>query len=97
MVSRIARKQGHDSDYVEDEGELCAPHIVEAPLPQGFKMPTIVPYDGITDPADNLSKFKRLISVHRVYEDAKFHVFPITLTGAAEEWFKKNRPGSIHS
>ena len=33
MVSRMARKQGHDSDSEEDEEEPCAPHIVEAPLP----------------------------------------------------------------
>ena len=60
MVSRMARKQGHDSDSEEDEGEPCAPDMVEAPLPQGFKMPTIVPYDGSTDPTDHLSKFNRL-------------------------------------
>ena len=96
-MRRMARRQGHDSDSEEEEGEPCAPHIVDAPLPQGFKMPTIVPYDGSSDPADHLSKFNRLMSVHRVSEDAKCHVFPITLTGAADEWFKKHRPGSIHS
>lgn len=87
IMIRVARKQGHDSDSEEEEGEPCTPHIVEAPLPQGFKMPTIVPYDGSTDLADHFSKFNRLMSVHCVFEDAKCHVFHITLTRAADEWF----------
>ena len=97
MMRRMARKQGHDSDFEEEEGEPCAPHIVEAPLPQGFKMPTIVPYDGSTDPTDHLSKFNMCMLVHRVSEDAKCHVFPITLTRETDEWFKKHRSSSIHS
>lgn len=93
----MAWKQGHDSDSEEDEGEACSPHIVEAPLHQGFKMPIIVPYNGSIDPADHLSKYIRLMSVYRVSEDAKCHVFPITLKGAVDEWFKKHRPSSNHS
>lgn len=97
MMRRMARKQGHNSDSKEDVGNLCAPYIVEAPLPQGFEIPIITPYDGSTDLADHLPKFNKLMLVHHVSEDAKCHVFLITPIGAIDEWCKKHRPNSIHS
>ena len=77
--------------------EPCAPHIVEASLPPGFKIPSIPPYGGGWDPTDHLSMVNKLMSVHHVYDNPKCHVFLITLTGPADEWFKKLRLGSIQS
>ncbi|XP_062080899.1 uncharacterized protein LOC133785697 [Humulus lupulus] len=60
-------------------------------------MSFITLYDGGTDPTEHLSKFNRMMSFHRVSEDAKCHVFPLTLMRSADKWFKKHRSGSIHS
>ncbi|XP_062118565.1 uncharacterized protein LOC133832207 [Humulus lupulus] len=60
-------------------------------------MPNIDSYNGGTDPPEYLSKFNKLMLVHIVSEDAKCHIFPLTLTGSTDEWFKKHKLGSIHS
>ena len=80
IMLRMARGQGHDFDSKDEDGEPCDPHIVVAPLSHSIKMSAIPSYDDGSDPTDHLSKFNRLLSVHRISEDAKCHVFPITLT-----------------
>ncbi|XP_062103858.1 uncharacterized protein LOC133814973 [Humulus lupulus] len=60
-------------------------------------MLAIASYDGSTNPTNHFSKFNRLMLVHRVSEDVKCHISPLTLMGPADEWFKKHKPRSIHS
>ncbi|KAM6577561.1 hypothetical protein CsatB_029398 [Cannabis sativa] len=52
-------------------------------------------YTGNSDPSDHLSRFNRVMTVMRVSNDAKCLCFPLTLSGSAEEWFKKLEPGSV--
>ncbi|XP_060962212.1 uncharacterized protein LOC133032323 [Cannabis sativa] len=52
-------------------------------------------YAGNSDPSDHLSRFNRVMTVMRVSNDTKCLCFPLTLSGSAEEWFKKLEPGSV--
>ncbi|KAM6543250.1 hypothetical protein CsatB_007697 [Cannabis sativa] len=52
-------------------------------------------YTGDSYPSDHLSRFNRVMTVMRVSNDVKCLCFPLTLSGSAEEWFKKLEPGSV--
>ncbi|KAM6551603.1 hypothetical protein CsatB_001411 [Cannabis sativa] len=95
-IARVSRRQkGDDSNSDCEDREPCAKHILEAELPQKFKMPEIAAYTGNSDPSDHLSRFNRVRTVMRVSNDAKCLCFPLTLSGSVEEWFKKLEPGSV--
>ncbi|XP_030494952.2 uncharacterized protein LOC115710738 [Cannabis sativa] len=49
-----------------------------------------------SDPSDHVSRFNRVMTVIRVSNDTKCLCFPLTLSGSAEEWFKKLEPGSVN-
>lgn len=95
-IARVSRRQkGDDSDSDCEDQEPCAKHILEVELPKDFKMPEMAAYTGNSDPSNHLSRFNRVMTVMRVSNDAKCLCFPFTLSGSAEEWFKKLEPGSV--
>ncbi|XP_060974605.1 uncharacterized protein LOC115696602 [Cannabis sativa] len=95
-IARVPQRQkGDDSNFDCEDREPCTRHILEAELPKNFKMPEMAAYTGDLDPSDHLSRFNRVMTVIRVSNDAKCLCFPLTLSGSAEEWFKKLEPGSV--
>ena len=71
--------------------------IKEAPLPQGFKMPTITPYEGKTDPQKHVDNFNDQMDLLLVPEPAHCRAFAITLTKIAKKWLRKLELESITS
>ena len=76
---------------------LFSEEIREALLPQGFKMPTITPYKGKTDPQEHVYNFNYQMDLLLVPEPTHCRAFAVTLTKIAEKWFRKLEPKSITS
>ena len=74
-----------------------AQHILEQPLPKGFKFPTLDVYSGKTDPASHVYKFQTSMSVQTNEDYIWCKFFPTTLQGNAADWYKTLPPRSIHS
>ena len=77
----------HNSPFSRD--------IRDAPLPAGFKLPTIMPYKGKTDPQKHLNHFNDLMELHQVLDLAKCGCFTVTLTKGANKWFRTLESGLI--
>ncbi|XP_076948884.1 uncharacterized protein LOC143621306 [Bidens hawaiensis] len=74
------------------------PSIATAPFPINAKIPTSVgTYNGMTDPSDHLLKFEAVGGVSGWTLPYWFHMFALTFTGAAREWFEKLPYGKIKS
>ena len=71
--------------------------IMEVPLPDKFKMPTIKHYDGTTDPADHLDKYSSWMILHGYSDAITCRAFDSTLEGHAKRWFRRLPEGSIHT
>ncbi|XP_076935193.1 uncharacterized protein LOC143601766 [Bidens hawaiensis] len=72
--------------------------IATTPFPVNAKIPTTVGrYNGMTDPSDHLQNFVAVGGVSGWTLPYWCHMFALTLTGAAREWFKKLPDGQISS
>ena len=72
--------------------------IQEVPLPQNFKMSTLVSYDGTTNPIVHLTNYNMTMKISRVETDeAKCLTFPVILSGWAMTWFVQLKLGSIEN
>lgn len=73
--------------------------IMAAPLPNGFKIPKIEPYDGLTDPEYHLALFNvHMLSYGSEATDSiQCRVFPCTLRKHALKWFSTLPPNSIEN
>ncbi|XP_076948962.1 uncharacterized protein LOC143621419 [Bidens hawaiensis] len=72
--------------------------IVTTPFPVNAKIPTTVGrYNGMTDPSDHLQNFVAVGGVSGWTLPYWCHMFALTLTGAAREWFEKLPDGQISS
>lgn len=92
--ARASRAYVEDSD---EEQEPFAPHILNTPFPQGFKLPHLPSYDGTTDPGNHLSTFNIIMRASNVNHDLRCMLFPTSLTGLAKSWFEKFKRHSITS
>ena len=89
----------------EHDGKLVAQvgrppfykEIQEAPLPEGFKLPSIKVYEGKDDPQDHLDHFNDLMVLHMVSDQAKCRVFTVTLRNRAKKWFRSMTSRSVTS
>ena len=62
--------------------------VLEARLPERFKLSAIKVYARKSDPQDHLDHFNDLMELHLVSELAKCKLFVVTLTGDAKKWFR---------
>ena len=69
--------------------------IKDAPLPTGFKLPTMTPYEGKIDPQEHLDHFNDFMELHQVSDLMKCRCFAVTLTKGAKKWFRTLKLGSI--
>ena len=71
---------------------LTSPFNVEvqqAPLPTGFKMPTMAAYEGKTNPLDHLDAFNDQMDLLQVTTLAHCRCFAVTLSGTAKKWIRQ--------
>jgi hypothetical protein len=61
--------------------------VTSSPLPNGFQLPRIQPYDGSTDPDDHLKAFYVHMILYGASDPIFCKAFPCTLTGPALRWF----------
>ena len=60
--------------------------IQQAPLPIGFRMPTMVTYEGNTNPQDHLNAFSDQMDLLQVTTFACCRCFTVTLSGKTNKW-----------
>lgn len=71
--------------------------VMAYPLPSKFKLPTLEPFDGTSDPLDHLETYKAFMVLHVVPIQIMCWAFPTTLKGSARIWLRKLRSGTIES
>ena len=69
--------------------------VQECPVPSKFHLPQLEPFDGLKDPLDHLNTFKTTLGLQQPPNEILCRSFPITLKGAAQEWFNKLLTSSI--
>ena len=60
--------------------------IQQAPLPTGFRMPTMATYEGKTDPQDHLDTFNDQMNLLQVTTLSHYKCFAVTMSGIAKKW-----------
>ena len=81
------------AEMVMRTGTPFRQNIMDRPLPPKFKLPTLKPFDGMTDPVDHLEAFRSFMILHGTPDEIMCRAFPTTLTGSARVWFT-NIPSS---
>ena len=71
--------------------------IQQAPLPAGFRMPTMATYEGKTDPLDHLDAFNDQMDLLQVTKLARCRCFTVTMSGTAKKWICQIEPETIVS
>jgi len=87
-------------ESVPKVGEAISPftaRVLEHPLPDRFRMPSIPVYDGKTDPGDHIDTFSSWMLLQGAGPEVMCRAFSITLTGSAKRWYRKLKPNSIGS
>ena len=64
-------------------------------MPSKFRLPQLEPFDGLKEPLDHLNMFKTTLGLQPPPNEILCRSFPITLKGAAREWFNKLPTSSI--
>jgi hypothetical protein len=64
-------------------------------LPEKFKVPQILSYAGDGDPLYHLENFRAHLDLHGIPNEVACQAFPLTLSGNAQDWFRKLPPNSV--
>ena len=63
--------------------------VLECPVSSKFQLPQLESFNGLKDPQDHLNTFKTTLGLQHHPDEILCCSFPITLKGAAREWFIK--------
>ncbi|MQM14764.1 hypothetical protein Taro_047699, partial [Colocasia esculenta] len=95
MVQRAEGKMPAEEDL--DFRSPFTVEILKARVSPKLPLPTIVPYDGTTDPADHIHGFESHMVFHGASDATNCCAFPATLKETARAWFEALPTGSISS
>jgi hypothetical protein len=65
-------------------------------LPEKFKFPDVPIYTGLEDSIEHLENFRVHTDLHTTPDEVACQAFPLTLSGNAQEWFRKLPPKYIN-
>jgi hypothetical protein len=95
-----AEKKGRAKDIFTDRmlqgtGSPFSPRVEAHQLPENFKAPPMISYQGIGDPYEHIEDFRSHVRLLGIPDEVACRAFPLTLSGSARKWFRKLPPASI--
>ncbi|XP_058099697.1 uncharacterized protein LOC131244048 [Magnolia sinica] len=92
-------KQGHDAHSTRPEAKTSpfVEEIMQARLPERFRLPQITPFTGKTDPTGHIESFRTYMELHDASDAVMCRAFSLTLTDVSRLWFKQLKPKCISS
>jgi hypothetical protein len=69
--------------------------VMRFPLPVKFKVPYIKKDSGDVDLVDNMENHRAHLVLYSTPDEMSCKIFPLTLKGSAQDWFKKLPPTSV--
>ncbi|XP_077237337.1 uncharacterized protein LOC143879016 [Tasmannia lanceolata] len=94
-IEELAKDQGRPTVKTYSSKPLFTDKVMDVPAPRGFKMLTVLQYDGTTNTVDHLETFRTMMLLHSASDGFLCRAFPTTLTGAARDWYSMIKPNSI--
>ncbi|RZS25381.1 hypothetical protein BHM03_00058569 [Ensete ventricosum] len=96
-VQRDIVKSKEEVGETTKGGSSFAPEILDKPIPYSFRLPTLEPYDGSTDPTEHVVAFRVQMALYNTSNALMCRTFPTTLRGLARMWYNRIKPSSISS
>ncbi|KNA09682.1 hypothetical protein SOVF_151450, partial [Spinacia oleracea] len=97
LLLRLLKDGGdtHSDEIMTPKDSPFSKNIVEKRVSSRVKLPPHIKYDGTTDPREHIAAYEGHMYLQPYSTTTWCKYFPTTLTGVAQTWFLKQKPGSI--